>query len=1291
MILYDKILELISNNLLIFNDDNIAKIIAITQDFDKLEYANKLLDILSINIVIEPTKSYTLNINDKTYIYPVFDLINKTNYETILTDENINAFAEYVIISHFNKKNNSIERIFMEIMNTEIYIKVIESIINSKNTTDKIFDDILLSYIFHITQYIVDKPFDFSRKFNENIINFFHKTNEKFVKKIDFTNDHNERNIILSILSADNNNMQFVINNCILKNTDTKYIIGYLYSINYIYEYCIKTNNIDSVKESLQQLSKNMTDFIIKHNLNILLEATHGQSTNDLTLWTMYKMLDVDNPTYLNENPFFEETIKQLLENIEINPISIYGTTLDNITKSLKFISKSNINSKSSPILQYFKLYEGKKEELCLIKSNICASIYNLVFCNSPTVTFEEIIKHLKLDNDILFSKLEFHIYFLSTFNFTIINETHIKNVIIKIFSQMEPINQDVYNHINNESMQKYMIKIRDFSYHVYYRRYVISTDSKDLINLMFVNGLIPSNITNKQTLISQSIFSIDIDKLISDNIILYDDFCTIQSIMELIEYRKIKSVINSDVFKTYLDTHIMHIFNDPSIRRSIINKSKSEIFIDLYELGYLTDSILSIKYNETTIFEQIVREKCPELLERIKNDNLAIISKHLKSIIKLKKISNIIDIINNDILKKSELETFEALFLAVAEFDKIYLHDFLIFFSKKEDVKQELMEILKKYPDRYLDYTKFDINKLIDLIVANDLLKYIDNSKIVNCIIKNNVRIENITNLLNSGLELTYELYKNYPQLIYIEEYSHKYINEILNEILESETIYTKLMSYEKKTFNTLTIILLLLSEKDEQLFFDTIINYDIDSKFFTENKDKIMDKIIYGMSENAELLVKMINYKFIDDRLETICKLKNKIDNYTLSYVTDKTILCKYISHYKIKMFEQKNTHGNPRLMSFLENKSTFDVIISEFNPKELEHIRDRFNNNIYTYIIKYNINCIIPPYAYIEINSSGKNTLMQFCEIDLINEKLIDIFLNKHKNIIWNRIFIDEADTIKIKNIELPAKFIWLITGTPSGIACSKKQYLNEIFGEYKKWICDFITIKNSNSFIDESIKLPTPFKVNIPCHTPMELSALIGFIPNNVVSMINAGNINDAVKFLNCNKGTSESIFTIVTKNILIAIKNKQIELKALREKKYTGKDFEENQKNIKKTENIIDRLKNRFDSVKKKFEDVKDELCSVCMGEINNQTVLDCCNSFYCFECITLFSAQKHKCPTCMKKITIKNIHVLNNNENTKDDSKEKLLDKIDQLKNILEMASNDKIKTLVFADCCLRA
>lgn len=992
--MYKRIDELIKNKKIELTDEYIAKVIAMSKDFDKLPEASNLLDVLSKNIVIDSAKSYSLTVKDNTYTFPVFDMINKTNYEIILTDSNIKPFAEYVIATLSNKKNSNIDRIFMEIMNTEKYTAIIDSIINSSNLTAKIFNDVLLLYGFHIKYHVADTNFEFSNRFDDNFMAFFKKTNDCFVKKLDFTNGYDGINIILAILSADNNNMKYVIDNIKLSSklsTEKKLIIGIIFSLTHIYEYCIKNNTIDTVKESMHSLSKNITKFIVDNNVNLV---SYGTNNVHASIWLIYKMLEKDKPLYLNENPIFEQNVKLVLENMDVSPISIYGTTQTEMLKSLKFISKSDINNKSSPILQYLKIYEDKPNELTTIINNLCTTIYNLLTDETHGVSLEEIKKHLKLDNDILFSKLQFHVYLMTTIIQFNINEIIFKKTLNKLFEIFDPISQEVHNKMEKDTSKKYISKIRDSVYVLNSRKNVMDNESKDIINVMFMSGLIPQNIDNKQTIISQSIFSIDIERLIESGMIIYDDFCTIQTVIELIMRKKIKSAIVGESFKKYLDEHILEVFLDHTRRYNIVNKSDSNTFIDLYELGYLTDAILSISHHDKTAFDEIVLQKCPELLNRFKIDNPKIISKHLKSIIKNKKLNEIVEIINEEFLKDSELESFESLFLGIVEFDKQYIQDFLFYFSFREDTRLVTLEILKKYPDKYLDYNKFDINKMIELIISFDLLKEINNEKLIKYLVKNNVSIDNIKNLINCGLELTYELYKSYPQLIFVDDIDHKYLDEIISDMLVSEYIYTNVMSYNKKTIKTLTKILVFISENDQELFFDTIINYDIDREFFTINKDKIMDKIINGIRENGHLLSKILQMNIINDDHEFICKLKNKFGNYTLSYVTDRAILHKYLPKYTISMFEKKNVYGDPRLMSFLENTETFDEILPMFNPKKLEHIRDRFNNNIYTYVIKYNacIEDIVPPYAYVEIDSSGRNGLMRLCKINPINEKII-----------------------------------------------------------------------------------------------------------------------------------------------------------------------------------------------------------------------------------------------------------------------------------------------------------
>jgi hypothetical protein len=77
----------------------------------------------------------------------------------------------------------------------------------------------------------------------------------------------------------------------------------------------------------------------------------------------------------------------------------------------------------------------------------------------------------------------------------------------------------------------------------------------------------------------------------------------------------------------------------------------------------------------------------------------------------------------------------------------------------------------------------------------------------------------------------------------------------------------------------------------------------------------------------------------------------------------------------------------------------------------------------------------------------------------------------------NIIWNRCIIDEADTIKLcKMMEdcLNFNFLWLITGTPTGlINCRKSPFYKEIFVTSKHLEIKHLVIKNDDKYIESSI--------------------------------------------------------------------------------------------------------------------------------------------------------------------------------------------------------------------------
>lgn len=281
-------------------------------------------------------------------------------------------------------------------------------------------------------------------------------------------------------------------------------------------------------------------------------------------------------------------------------------------------------------------------------------------------------------------------------------------------------------------------------------------------------------------------------------------------------------------------------------------------------------------------------------------------------------------------------------------------------------------------------------------------------------------------------------------------------------------------------------------------------------------------------------------------------------------------------------------------------------------------------------------------------------------------------------------WNRIIIDEADSIKLsKNIILNANFIWLITGTPSGIFYTNKPYLTNIFQKNKTWVIDNITVKNNKDYIDTSITLPIPKRIYIKCLTPSELKIIKDIIPKNIISMINAGNTAEAIKLLNCNEDTQDNILKVITRSITDSIENKKIELEAENKKKYHGLAELEHEKKIKQIQKSIDQLNDRLDIIKKRLYEINDEVCPICMDNFTRPSIVNCCKNVFCFECLTLSIANNYKCPYCRRKIGKNNISLINNTITHINKNTEKR-EKIDVLLDIIKSKKDGKF--LIFAN-----
>ena len=302
----------------------------------------------------------------------------------------------------------------------------------------------------------------------------------------------------------------------------------------------------------------------------------------------------------------------------------------------------------------------------------------------------------------------------------------------------------------------------------------------------------------------------------------------------------------------------------------------------------------------------------------------------------------------------------------------------------------------------------------------------------------------------------------------------------------------------------------------------------------------------------------------------------------------------------------------------------------------------------------------------------------------DVVIIGETMYKRFYKACQNYRFNRIFIDEADTIKLpRDMSCQFNFIWLITGTPKGLFYSNKPFISKIFKDDNLNLNSNFVIKNDDSFIEQSIKLPHPKRFKIKCVTPRELDIIKDLIPPSILQMINAGNSDQAIKALNCNVDTNDNILQVITKNLVDSIQNKKIELEAEKKKHYPINLQKEHEQKIKFIDNQIEKLINKYEDVKKRIYQLNDTNCPVCMGEFTNPVMVSCCNNTFCFDClaVSMGELKNNKCPYCRQAITKQHMHIFQSDTITKNNNlsgsntstnKYDLKDKLDVLVDLVQ-------------------
>lgn len=289
--------------------------------------------------------------------------------------------------------------------------------------------------------------------------------------------------------------------------------------------------------------------------------------------------------------------------------------------------------------------------------------------------------------------------------------------------------------------------------------------------------------------------------------------------------------------------------------------------------------------------------------------------------------------------------------------------------------------------------------------------------------------------------------------------------------------------------------------------------------------------------------------------------------------------------------------------------------------------------------------------------------------------------------------SRLFIDEADSINIPNFrQIDACKYYFITASIDTLRNAKvknngmlKDILNNIRGCPDN-IFRLIVAKNKDDFVEKSFSLPDPIICIITCKSPNSLNILYGIVSNDVIEMINAGDIQSIIEKYKVPMFNEGNVVTLICKNYINDLENKKIDLEAARRKSYYSEDYK--RQAIGKLQEDIKELENKISGIESR---VKDTSCPICLDEFKNKTLTSCCQNVFCFECISLILTQKNQCPMCRKQLkSIKDLIVIGEGKENKVSvqKEDELKDKPAAFEVYIQKlaASNPDFRLLVFSE-----
>jgi hypothetical protein len=486
-------------------------------------------------------------------------------------------------------------------------------------------------------------------------------------------------------------------------------------------------------------------------------------------------------------------------------------------------------------------------------------------------------------------------------------------------------------------------------------------------------------------------------------------------------------------------------------------------------------------------------------------------------------------------------------------------------------------------------------------------------------------------------------------------------------------------------------------------------------DKKKELDNERRVIMNEISNVNNSINALYHEPNYRFMANNTSERELIHKKI--------TDLNIL---LSKLNIKYSEINNAIKN------------FELEYGNISPGQITLLNDFFTIYNDKHNKCYNPNIITKDLQEFSKNMSHINKpYVESLDLILVSDSfynLFSLYLTKD-NYTVNRIIIDECNSIKgVLLFNINTIFTWLVTSSinslmtntgsiykeniaPQGYYYNIREktimstgfILNTISRLYENKDNSKLYFINNPEYVKKSILLPEMKTYLIICKDNVVIQVLNGVVSNDIMRMLNAGDIEGIIAKLDVVFGNESNIISIITQKYTDDLLIKEYELKvAIENPKYKAEteSISINNKRI-----AIKDLKYKISCIEDRIKNA--DSCPICIDDFINPIITPCCNNKYCFNCITLSLNVKQNCPSCRNPLDVSKLLVLseknkpgiNNSGSNASDSKLPLdlttyLEKLDYFKSkslsytkyenmdkIFELNNNNPVKKyLIFTE-----